>query len=147
MRMAHFKDTIDSSMSVDDAFDYVADFSNAERWDEGTKSSRRLDEGEIGEGSRFELVVEFMGREDAFVYEIVEYERPEQVTLRSESDASSLVDTLTVKPGLDDASVLTYDARLEMKGVRKLLAPVIGIYFRRLCEKGKEGLERELNPT
>jgi hypothetical protein len=145
--MPHFKDTIDSTVPVEQAFDYVADFSNAEQWDQGTKTARRLDDGAIGEGSRFELVVEFMGRESAFVYEIVEYDRPEKVTLRSESDDSTLVDTLTVEPGLDEACVLTYDARLEMKGVRKLLSPVIGIFFRRLCEKGKEGLERELNPA
>jgi hypothetical protein len=145
--MPHYTDDVTSSLGREDLFDYMADFTNAVRWDPGTKSARRLDEGAIGVGSRFELVVEFLGRESPFVYEIVEYERPEKVVLRAESDASSLLDTMTVKPGLDDASVLTYDARLELKGVRKLLNPVMAVLFRRLCEKGKEGLERELNPA
>ncbi len=145
--MAHFHDTVDSTMEGADVFDYMADWTNAAEWDEGTQSARRLDSGEIGVGSKFELVVEFLGRQSPFVYEITEYERPGKLVLRAETDASVLVDTITIEPGLQGTSVLTYDARLDLKGVRKLVNPVMAIFFNRLCQKGKEGLERELNPA
>jgi hypothetical protein len=145
--MAHYRDTVDSSMEAEDLFDYMADFSNAEQWDPGTKTAKRLDDGKIGEGSKFELVVEFLGRENAFTYEIVEYDRPNKVAVRAESDASTLLDTMSVEKGLGADNVLTYDAKLELKGVRKALNPVMAVLFKRLCEKGKRGLERELNPA
>lgn len=143
--MPHFNDTVDSSLSRAELFDYMADFSNAEEWDPGTKSARRLDEGELGVGSRFELVVEFAGRETPFTYEITEHSPPERVVVEADSEATHLTDTMSTAAA-GSASVLTYDARLELKGWRKLTTPVVALLFRRLCEKGRAGLERELNP-
>jgi Polyketide cyclase / dehydrase and lipid transport len=143
--MPHYNDTVASSLTATALFDYMADFSNAEQWDPGTRSAKRLDRGKIGEGSRFELIVEFAGRESPFVYEITGFDRPNQVVIEADTDAAHLVDTMSVaKSGL--GSDLTYDARLELKGWRKLGNPVMAVLFRRLGERGKEGLERELNP-
>ena len=142
--MPHYNDDVASSRSQDEAFDYMADFTNSERWDPGTKSAKRLDEGEIGVGSRFELIVEFAGNESPFVYEINEYKRPEKVVVTAETDSVVLVDTMSMTAD-GSGSVLNYDARLDLKSWRKVAAPVMAILFRRLCEKGKAGLERELN--
>ncbi len=142
--MPHYVGTVDSAMKPAELFDYMAEFTNAERWDPGTKSAKRLDSGAIGEGSRFELVVEVMGRETTLVYEVVEYQRPARVALRAESNTASLLDTMTVAAA-DGHSVLTYDARLELKGARRLFSPLMAVVFRRLCERGRAGLVRELN--
>lgn len=142
--MPHYSDTVDSSLGQDELFDYMADFANAEHWDPGTKSAMRLDDGELGVGSRFELVVEFAGRETPFSYEITEYEPPDRVVVEADSAATHLTDTMTASRA-EEGSVLTYDARLELKGWRKLTTPVVALLFRRLCEKGRAGLERELN--
>ncbi len=143
--MPHYAADVKSSMSPEELFDYMADFSNAEEWDPGTVSAKRVDVGELGMGSRFDLVVEFAGRETPWAYEVVEYERPRRVAVRAESDSAVLVDTMTVAEAEGQGSVLNYDARLDLKGARKLLDPVMAILFRRLGEKGRAGLERELN--
>jgi hypothetical protein len=48
--------------------------------------------------------------------------------------------------GEGSASRLNYDARLDLKGWRKVTTPVMAVLFDRLCGKARGGLERELNP-
>ena len=55
--MARYRTTIESSLPPDVAFAELADFSSAERWDPGVISARRVDNGELGLGSRFHLEV------------------------------------------------------------------------------------------
>ena len=143
--MPHYNDDVASTLTQPELFDYLADFTNAEAWDPGTKSAKRLDDGKIGVGSEFELIVEFAGRESPFVYRITEYDRPGSLVIEADSDAVHLTDTMTCTSG-GQGSNLNYDARLDLKGWRKVTAPVMAVLFNRLCEKGKGGLQRELNP-
>ena len=66
------------------------------------------------------------------------------VVVEAESDALHLIDTMTMAEN-GTGSVLNYDARLNLKGWRKVSTPVMAVLFSRLSEKGKQGLERELN--
>lgn len=143
--MPHFNDDVSSTLEQAELFDYMADFTHASEWDPGTKSAKRLDEGEIGVGSKFELVVEFAGNESPFTYEITGYERPDRLVVEADSEAVHLTDTMTCAAE-GSASRLNYDARLDLKGWRKVTTPVMAVLFNRLCQKGRGGLERELNP-
>ncbi len=143
--MPHYNDDVPSTLTQAKLFDYMADFTNAAEWDPGTKEAKRLDDGKIGVGSEFELVVEFAGNESPFVYKITEYDKPNVLVVEADSEAVHLVDTMTCTVE-DKGSNLNYDARLDLKGWRKVTTPVMAVLFNRLCEKGKGGLERELNP-
>ncbi|MGZ5314869.1 MAG: SRPBCC family protein [Solirubrobacterales bacterium] len=142
--MPHHTDTVASAMDPAELFDYMADFANAAEWDPGTVSARRLGDGPPALGSKFELMVRFAGRESPFVYEITEYERPGQVVLVADTDAAHLTDTMTVAPMPGGGSELTYDARLELKGARKLFAPVMALLFKRVFANGRRGLEETI---
>lgn len=141
--MPHEVETVDSPWEQEALFDYMADFTNAAEWDPGTVSARRLDDGPIGKGSRFELQVSFAGRESPFVYEITACDRPRRVVLRAETDAVVLHDTMSVASALD-GSRLTYDAKLELKGWRRVLAPVMALAFKRVFANGRRGLEEAI---
>ena len=93
--MPHYNDDVSSTLTQADLFDYMADFTHAAEWDPGTKSAKRLDDGKIGVGSEFELVVEFAGNESPFVYKITEYDRPNVLVVEADSEAVHLVDTMT----------------------------------------------------
>lgn len=68
--MARYKDTVSSSRSQEDTFDYLARFSNTEDWDPGAVRGRDLqDGGAIGVGSRFSLDFKIGGKEQELVYE------------------------------------------------------------------------------
>lgn len=60
--MAKITRTIEVPVPVDEAFDYVADFSTTETWDPGIVEGRRVDDGPVGVGSAFDVVADFGGR-------------------------------------------------------------------------------------
>lgn len=94
-------------------------------------------------GSRFRVVTEFSGRRNELIYEVVELDPPRRVRLVAEASGFTSDDTIEV---LDQAGqvTVTYDAQLRMKGLMKIADPVMGILFRRVAERAKQGLEREL---
>ena len=49
--MTRIHERIDTSLPIEAAFDYIADFANSQQWDPGTASSRRLDDGPVGPGA------------------------------------------------------------------------------------------------
>ncbi|HET8975403.1 MAG TPA: SRPBCC family protein [Solirubrobacterales bacterium] len=142
--MPHNVDTVSSAMDPAELFDYMAEFSNAAEWDPGTVSARRLGDGPVGLGSRFELIVRFAGRESPFAYEITEYERPRRVVLVAETGAAIVTDTMSIAAGSGGGSVLTYDARLELKGARRLFSPLMSVLFGRVFANGRRGLEETI---
>ena len=50
--MAVLREQIESTLGIDAAFAFVADFANAEQWDPGVASSVRLDDGQVREIGR-----------------------------------------------------------------------------------------------
>ena len=73
--MAVFEATIGSAWTADDTFGYLAVFSNAEQWDPGVLEGEQLDPGPVRIGSRFRLVVPFLGRKIALVYRVTSSRR------------------------------------------------------------------------
>lgn len=143
--MPHYRTIIASSLQPEAAFAELADFSSSERWDPGVTSARRLDDGPLGVGSRFEVISHFAGRDVPLVYELVEFEPDRRLVLRAESDTLVGLDTITFEPS-DGGSSVTYDADLRLKGFLRLLDPVLGIAFRRIGDRARDGLRQTLRP-
>ena len=141
--MARYVATVDSSLSAEEAFDYLADFTSVTEWDPTAASAEQLS-GRVGEGAEFRVVVRFAGAENEFVYRTLEFVRPTKLVLRAESSTVVSLDTITIEPRPSGCAV-TYDAKLDPKGAMKLAGPVLGLLFKRLGNNAKAGLERELN--
>ena len=60
--MTRIHERIATTLPIEAAFDYVADFANSQQWDPGTTSSRRMDAGPVGVGARYALTVRMGGR-------------------------------------------------------------------------------------
>lgn len=140
--MARYKATVASKRSIEEAFDYLADFSSVREWDPTAVEAENLS-GRIGEGAEFRVVVRFLGRDNEFVYRTVEFRRPELVVLRAESSTLVSEDTITFRPR-GAGCEFTYDADLRPKGLFKLSDPVLGLLFKRLGDNAAAGLRREL---
>jgi hypothetical protein len=141
--MAHFRDSVPSSLNAEETFDYLAHFSNVREWDPGVVEAESLGDGPAGVGSRYRVVTEFAGRRNDLVYEIVELERPNRVRLVAEAPSFTSDDTIEVAQSGGKVSV-TYDADLRMKGLFKLSEPVTRLIFNRIAGRAKDGLERAL---
>ena len=141
--MARYVATVDSSLSAEEAFDYLADFTSVTEWDPTAVSAEQLS-GRVGEGAEFRVVVRFAGAENEFVYRTLGVRPPDRLVLRAESSTVVSLDTITFEPRPSGCAV-TYDAKLDPKGAMKLAGPVLGLLFKRLGDNAKAGLERELN--
>lgn len=141
--MANYNTTVSSPKSPEEAFDYLADFSNAPEWDPNTTSSKCV-EGEPGEvGSRYEVVTEFGGREMELIYETIEVDRPRKVVLQSGNSSTEIRDTMTFKPTATGTEV-TYDANVAPKGLTKLIDPILTLMFKRVGDRAADGLRETL---
>lgn len=144
--MARYVGTIATPKPVEEVFDYMADFTSVERWDETAVKAERLDDGPPRLGARFRVTVRFAGRESDLDYETTAFERPRRLVLRAESGTVASEDEVTFRPlGGGAGTELTYNATLEPKGPMKLAGPVLGLLFKRLGDNAAAGLARELD--
>jgi hypothetical protein len=143
--MARYVTGIDSRLAPEDAFAYMADFSNARFWDPSVSRARREGDGEVGAGSVFDLVARFGGRDVELRYTIVVYEAPRLVVLEAKRRSFVSRDTITVEPA-EGGSHVHYDAVLAFKGPGRLLDPLMQRIFSRVGEHATAGLKAALNP-
>lgn len=142
--MARYRTTVASQWDPARAFAYMADFSHAATWDPGVASARRLGDAEIARGTKFELLANFNGRQLPLTYEITVFEPPRRVVLRAETDMVISVDEVTFTPR-DGGTDVTYDADLRTKGWFRLAGPVVALMFKKIGDRARVGLQRELN--
>ncbi len=142
--MARYTGKILTSKPPEEVYDYMADFRSVEQWDETVTEAKLIGNQQPGKGARYSVTVKLAGRENTFEYETIEAERPTRVLLRAENGSVISLDEVTVRE-TPEGTELTYDAKLEPKGLMKIAGPVLGILFRRLGDNASKGLARELD--
>jgi hypothetical protein len=130
-------------MSVEEAFDFLADFSRTAEWDPTVVEARRLTPGKVRLGSSFRVSVCFLGRAVPLEYRITEFERPSRLVLSGGDTSLRSIDEITFvsRPG---GTRLTYEARLELTGIRRLADPILDVLFQRIGRLAVRGLRERL---
>ena len=142
--MARYTGTILTSKPAEEVYDYMADFRSVEQWDATVTDAKLIGNQQPGKGARFSVTIKFAGRETTLEYETLEAERPTRVLLKAESGTIKSIDEITVRE-VAEGTELTYDAKLEPKGLAKLADPALGLLFKRLGDNAAKGLARELD--
>jgi len=137
--------TLDVAAAPEFAFDYVADFSRAQEWDPGIPSARRLDDGPIGVGSRFELLSRFGSTEQLIEYEITELDPPHQVTFVGDGKNFRGTDTISFAPAEGGGTRVTYVADLGLKGVAAFALPFLRGRLDSMSDDAVAGLKAALD--
>lgn len=140
--MARYVDAIDLPVPVEEAFDYLADFATTAEWDPGIVEARRLSRGPIRLGSRFRVVASVWGVRVPLEYRITEYERPTRLVLTGLGAVES-VDEITFTPRRGGTRV-TYEARLELRGLQKLADPLLDVLLQRIGRLAVRGLRERM---
>ncbi|MGK2954632.1 MAG: SRPBCC family protein [Solirubrobacterales bacterium] len=141
--MANYNVTIKSPLSPDEAFSYLADFTNTTEWDSNTVSSKLTSGDPFTVGAKYKVVTKFGGREMELTYETVEIDRPNRVRLTSGNSTTDIADTMTFTPSATGTEV-NYDANIVPKGLAKVLDPVLALIFKRVGGHAAEGLRKTL---
>lgn len=122
---------------------YVSDFKNLPRWDPTIKRVDQLTPGPVGEGTRYVVVVSFLGSESTLDYTIKEFRPPTGATLVGVSASTVATDTITIVPTAT-GSRLTWEAQITLSWPARILDPVFKLLFARDVANAMANLEREL---
>jgi carbon monoxide dehydrogenase subunit G len=142
-RGVRFEKTIEVARPPDEAFAYVADFSNLAAWDPGVVEARKLENALVGVGSEFDVVAVFRGRRMPFRFRIVALDPGRKVVAEAESEKARSTDTATFSAA-GEATRITYRSDWRLKGIRRLaeplLAPLVAASGRRALRGLREAL-------
>jgi carbon monoxide dehydrogenase subunit G len=141
--MASYSATIATPRPIQEVFAYLSDFSSTLEWDPGVVEAQRLDDDPIAEGSEFRIVAEFLGRRNALLYRVVEFDPPSAITFRGANGSVVSLDRLTFEP-FGGGTRVTYDAQLTLKGVFKVVDPLLAVAFRRVGDRALAVLRERL---
>ena len=142
--MAVLRERIESRLGIDEAFAFVADFANAERWDPGVAESVRLDDGPPRVGARYRLGVRMGSRVAPMEYEITRFEAPNRVVLEGHGSGVRAVDDIRFIQTTTGTRI-EYVADIRLQGLLRLLAPLAGGAFRKIAENARNGMQRTLD--
>jgi carbon monoxide dehydrogenase subunit G len=141
--MTRIHERIETTMPIDAAFDYVADFANAQEWDPGVAFARRLDDGPLGPGARFELGVRMGRRVAPMEYRVTVFERPDRVVLTGSGSSVDAVDDIRFERTAD-GTLIDYTADIRLGGLLRLGQPFLGGAFERIGREAAAGMARTL---
>ncbi len=122
-----------------EVFAFTADFANAENWDPGVASSRRIGDRPPGVGARYDLMVAFGSREIPMIYEITEWDQDSRVVLVGKGDTIEAVDEIRFE-ARDDGTFVDYTADLTFTNWVRFVVPLISPVLRRVGERALDGL-------
>ena len=108
--MARYHAAVESRSPAAETFGYLATFSNAADWDRGVLAGEQLDPGPAGGGSRFRLVVPFVGVRMSLTYEVIRFVPDREVLLHAANGVLQATDRIVVT-GTADGSTVSYRPR------------------------------------
>ena len=141
--MTTLHEQVETTLPIEDVFDYVADFANSQQWDPGVATAERLDEGPVGLGSRFRLGVRLGPRVAPMEYRISVFEPPTRVVLVGSGSLVSAVDEIRLER-LATGTRLDYTADIRLGGILRLVEPFLGGAFANIGRNASDGMQRTL---
>lgn len=137
--MAHYTTKVRSPWSAEAAFDYLADLEHFAEWDPGVSRSVRV-EGSAGSP---DAVHDVTVGASTLRYRTLEVDRPTRLVVRAENALLVSHDVVEVE-AVDGGCVVTYDARLTLKGPLGLADPLLRLVFGRIGDRAAAGLRTTL---
>ena len=143
--MTRLHETLETSLPIEDAFAFVADFAHAAVWDPGTVSSERIDGGTVAVGARYLLQVRMGPRVAPMEYRIVEHEPFRRVVLEGRGSNVTARDEIGFAALPNSGTRVDYVADIRLGGWMRLLQPFVGGAFRKIGRDAREGMQRTLD--
>ena len=140
--MTRLNERIQTPMSINDAFAYLADFANAEEWDPGVATAERIG-AEVGVGTRYRLGVRQGDRVAPMEYRITIFEPPRRVVLVGSGSRVKATDEIRFEANAA-GTIVDYTADIRLTGILRLAQPFMGGIFRKIAEDASDGIARTL---
>ena len=134
---------IETTLSLDETFEYIADFANSQEWDPGVAIARRVGDGPVGPGSGYKLGVRMAGRIAPMEYRITTYDPPHRVVLAGRGTNVDAVDDIGFE-ATPEGTTVDYTADIRLVGLFRLVEPFLGRALERIGRDAADGMRRTL---
>lgn len=141
--MARYSTTVRTPLAPAEAFAYMADLRNFERWDPGVTGVVQVKGDGGGAEAVFDVQVKSPGKDLTLQYVTTHYDEPSSVQVEARSAMFTSIDRIDVVPD-GDGSRVTYDAELRLNGVLGVFDLGLRLAFKRIGDRAAAGLERAL---
>jgi carbon monoxide dehydrogenase subunit G len=137
--MARYVTKVRTRRPAVEVFAFMADLRNLVKWDPGVKRAVMVE----GDAGTEHAVVDVTVSGTTLRYHTTDFDPPNSLVVRAESSALISVDRVTV---VDEgaSTLVTYDADLQLKGVLRVIEPVLKLAFHRIGDRAATGLRRVL---
>jgi carbon monoxide dehydrogenase subunit G len=142
--MTTLSERIETTLPLPDAFEFIADFSNAALWDPGVATATRLDTGPVREGTRVRLGVLMRGRVVPMEYVVTTWQPPHRVVLTGSGSGVAAVDDIRFE-ATPTGTRIDYTADIRLVGLLRVLAAFSGGTFARIARDARDGMQRALD--
>lgn len=141
--MPTVKEAVTTTLPIEAAFDYVAEFENIVEWDPGVTAAHKTSETPAAVGVAYDLDLNYGGSDMAMTYTITEFDRPRLVVLEGDGVRARAVDRIEFT-AVDGGTRIDYEADIRLKGLFRLSEPFLSSLFARVGDGAREGLDRRL---
>jgi carbon monoxide dehydrogenase subunit G len=142
--MTRLREQFETTLPIESAFAYVADFANAAEWDPGVATAERLDDGPVGLGARYRLGIRVGSRVVPMEYRITAFEPPSRVVLTGSGSGIDAVDEIRLGRTAT-GTVVDYVAAIRLGGPLRLIQPLFGGAFDRVATNAANGMRSTLD--
>jgi carbon monoxide dehydrogenase subunit G len=142
--MTVLREQIETTLPVDEAFRFVADFANSAQWDPGVVSSVRVGEGPVGVGTRYRLEVRMGGRTAPMEYVTTTWEPDRRVVLKGSGSGVDAVDEIRFE-AIPGGTRIDYIADIRLRSWMRPLTPFAGGALSRIARNAREGMQQALD--
>ena len=143
--MAALHEIVATRLPLERAFEFIADFSNSERWDPGTAWSKPVgDPRPAAVGNTYELGVRMGGRVAPMQYSITALEPNARVVLRGTGSSVEATDDIRFERTATGTRI-DYRADIRLTGWMRLVAPFAGRAFAKIARDAREGMSSTLD--
>ena len=124
-------------------FPWLVEPDRLSRWISGFVGSEPIGSGEVRVGSRSRDIIEAEGRRFEVETEIVELRAGERLAVRITSSSHDQDDSYDLD-ARDGATELTYRSDMRLRGLTRLLSPLVASQLRARADKDLATLKREV---
>jgi carbon monoxide dehydrogenase subunit G len=142
--MAQLHEVVETRLPLEQAFAFIADFSNSERWDPGTAWSKALGDPTPAVGKAYQLGVRMGGRVAPMEYRITELQPNARVVLRGSGSNVEATDDIGFEATATGTRI-DYRANIRLTGWMRLLAPFAGGAVAKIGRDAREGMQSTLD--
>ncbi|MDJ0924004.1 MAG: SRPBCC family protein [Acidimicrobiia bacterium] len=141
--MIRLTETASTTLPREVAFEHIGDFANVEKWDPGVVSAAKSTSGDVRVGTAYDLVISYGGREMAMTYVVTDYMPGRKIVLEGNGSRVKAVDVIDF---IDEGTgtLVTYTADLSLKGLGRLVEPLLKARLSKVGTDAGEGMRRWL---